>query len=205
MSVKKVFALLEFLIAYFSRKHVAKLLLKLPASFFPNYRLVLNPVQPRNNQKARRMTLYEIRNSDNEESDAEEFHCNCRNIYYPGLQGNWKTIENLSAITELLPLCHNVTTSETPRKAGLGLKKKIFEHNLFATPPLRKITVEDLSSVKLRKSVNFPVSPRTPAMNDIIGVLRKRYVVMHSPNMLTNCPDSGAESDNSASGNSFCK
>lgn len=53
--------------------------------------------------------------------------------------------------------------------------------NLFLTPPLRKITIEELTSVKLRPSQAFQKIPKTPDVQDMLNVLRRRYAAMHSP------------------------
>lgn len=203
MSVKKVFALIEFLKEYFSRKHVAKLLLKLPSSFFPNFRIVVNPEQFRSQRKPRRITLNELKNSRiTEESDKEEeFRCTCRGSCYPVAEDNWGFVKNFPIGYEVLPECENVKSFNAAEPHQSENRKTIFEPNLFATPPLRKITAEELSSVKLRKSVNFPISPRTPVVNDIVGILRKRFVVMHSPNMLTNYIENEEESETSVTRN----
>lgn len=204
MSIKKVFTLLELLREYFSRKHIGKLLLKLPSSFFPSSGIVVNTVQARKNLKNRRLTLYQLKNSSNEEFDPNDVYCHCLNTHYPTAEKNWqenfKTPKCLDCGNDMLSV-----KPPTPSKMEMSkIRKKIFEKNLFATPPLRKITAEELSSVKLRKSVNFPISPRTPFATDIAGVLKKRFVVMHSPNMLTNYYDS-EDSEHSISGNSFSK
>lgn len=199
MSLKKVYAVLEFLIEYFSRKHIAKLLLKLPAGFFPNHRIILSPIPLDHNRKIRRLTLYDLKKRYGEESEVNDVYCNCRSTHSYIPHDKWRAIENI-AIQDMM-VSELIKPAETKKP---GLKRKIFEHNLFATPPLRKITVEQLSSVKLRRSANFPISPRIPEIRDITEVLRKRFVVMHSPNMLSRYTESGDESDNSTTENSFC-
>lgn len=202
MSIKKVFTLLELLIEYFSRKNIAKLLLKLPSSFFPNYRIVVTTMQVPKNVKDRRLTLFQLKHSDNEESDPNDVYCHCRSTHYPTSGGTWQ--ENFKT-PKCLDCGSEMSSVKPPKMDVSAIRTKIFEKNLFATPPLRKITAEELSSVKLRKSVNFPISPRSPLVNDIAGVLRKRFIVMHSPNMLTDYYESAEDSENSVTANSFCK
>lgn len=175
MSLKRLLNFFEILLEYFSRKKVAKLLVKLPAGFFPNYRIILSPVMVKENRKSRRLTRFEVRlNSDSEESDTGIFHCNC-------------------------------TSTPKEKRTTKDEQNKMLEKNLFATPPLRRITAKELSSVKLRKSVNFPISPRVADARDILGVLKKRFVVMHSPGTYAGHTDSGEISEHSASTNSFYK
>lgn len=209
MTFKSIFRLLEFLIQYFSRKNIGKLLLKLPATFFPNYRIILRPVILENNGKPRRLTVYQMASSDTEESDEHESYCNCDSTYCRVSSENWRALKHVSRRKLMVSNSDEVVTSVgTPMAPAVGkieIRKNIFENHPFVTPPLRKITVEELSSVKLRKSVNFPVSPRSPVVPDIIGVLRKRFIVMHSPNMFSRNPDVGEDSDNSLKPNSFCE
>lgn len=187
MSFHKVRVVLGFFIEYFSRKHIAKLLLKLPSIFFPNYRIVVGPVITDTNRCIRRKTILHTSNSD--DSYEGDFQCNnCRNMYLKRKSENWQSVKHFETDDN-----EESENENSPNDNKLDIKKNIFERNLFATPPLRKITAKELSSVKLRKSVNFPLSPPTPEIHDFAGILRKRFVVMHSPNMLSEYPEAHEE------------
>ncbi|KAG5893308.1 hypothetical protein JTB14_001715 [Gonioctena quinquepunctata] len=80
------------------------------------------------------------------------------------------------------------STVDTPKTQTVGEERMLsltpasqripLLEDLLLTPPLRKITVAELSSVRLRKS-DFQKLVKTPEVNDMLSVLRKRYAVMH--------------------------
>lgn len=220
-----------------SRRCISELLLKLPPHFFPSYRLVISTLVIERNRKVRKskrpLLEYDSDSSGEEDgihgSSRNEYSCckYCHKLFYADVEEKYSPKANhddldinsteVSSSVDALAIPRSIINAEEPMstpplrkitledlasvklRASQGFNKMskaspLFPSasfsrerplntsgNLMLTPPFRKITMEELKSVKLRPSQNFQRMPRTPDVQDMLNVLRRRYAALHSP------------------------
>ncbi|XP_072384178.1 uncharacterized protein [Diabrotica undecimpunctata] len=179
-----------------SRKLFGKLLIKLPSCFFVTYRIVVNEQIIEFNRKVRQLIGFDyINNTSEHTSDDDDFEDSAvlrprtdilqqfdEEVLYKPSSTPEKTIPKLSPVTHYI---HGWQL----KKAQLCLKESIHENQtrnfvgsqpiqLIVTPPLRRITTDDLNSVKLKRPEIIPDAV-IPTTNDLLAVLRRRFAAMH--------------------------
>lgn len=199
-----VFYIFEnYVITTISRKNVCKLLLKLPSNIFPSYRVQISSILIENNVRRLTLGVENYSNSSNwdssEEQDDDSYGCckYCRKLCYEEQECCTSTEDeeykiSESNVIEDTPVFEILEPAKSYSENYSEFLKHKVDDGLMLTPPLRKITIRDLTSVKLRKCMDSVNIPRTPEVNDMLNILRKRYAVMHSPSYLK---DSSSNSD----------
>ncbi|XP_028147929.1 uncharacterized protein LOC114341339 [Diabrotica virgifera virgifera] len=181
-----------------SRKLFGKILIKLPSCFFVTYRIVVNEQIIEFNRKVRQLVGFDyINNTSDHTSDDDDFEESAvlrprtdilqqfdeEVIYKPS-----STPEKTESIPKLSPVTNYIHGWQM-KKAQICLEESIHEPQtrncvssqrlqLIVTPPLRRITTDDLNSVRLKRPalVSDAVIPTT---NDLLAVLRRRFAAMH--------------------------
>lgn len=153
----------------FSRRCIGKLLLKLPSSFFPTYRVIFN-VQVINNP-----------GKDKDVATDSEYKC-C------------KCCDGLYRYDEELEKSKSEKSLDSDREASLQSTPipkpppfPDYDYDEFAIKPCSTpIFLSDISQVKLRRSVDRRDSPRVLEVNDMLQILKRRYAAIHSPTFFVN-------------------
>ncbi|XP_057662214.1 uncharacterized protein LOC130897397 [Diorhabda carinulata] len=136
----------NFIIKITSRRVFGKLLLELPSTLFPKYRVTITSMLIEHNKKMRQST---------------------------GYQSDRNTTTDYT------------TDDESETILGMAQESQRLEEirNLILSPPLRRITAQDLNSIKLRKCEDLPEGKNnySSEISDLQAILRRRFAVIHSP------------------------
>ncbi|XP_030756974.1 uncharacterized protein LOC115882867 [Sitophilus oryzae] len=201
------------------RKFISKLLIKLPKSLFPNYRVIVNPVIITSNRRTLNITRRKSDSSSESDSWYSSFSSisdeetrksikkrknrrqkcckHCRKVYRgikhyindsnSSRDSLNKRINDLSStslprseFSDVISDDEKINIPEPPPLPPSDFLKFNTE-DFVASTPQKRITTQDLGSVKLRPSTIQLKLPRTPEVHDMMQVLRKRFAAMHSP------------------------
>nr|CAH7747281.1 unnamed protein product [Callosobruchus chinensis] len=212
-----------------SRKFISKLLLKLPSQFFPSYRVLVSAVIIEDNLKRRSVmhkpAIYSSSSSDEEDDGSStniekcKRSCMLQKTYFFHSTINHSDESCDESSQENHDACGNTIDIHFSEQKFVKFSEEyteILEQNVVVkhsfeppgTPPLRKITANDLASVHLKPSKDSARTPRTPEVSDILNILRRRYAVLHySPASSNNSFSDLSECDygniNSHGGNDY--
>ncbi|CAH0552462.1 unnamed protein product [Brassicogethes aeneus] len=161
-----------------SRKHIKKILIKLPDNFFPTYRLIINIV---------------LNVDGKTKKERCKYNCCCReqrNNYYEKLsddmKGKRKSIERCQVSS-------SIENPVVPRPPPMPVNLLEIPEGSFdelrvrpsSTPTKIIIGLEEIGNVKLRPSEVRRNSAQVPEVNDMLQILKRRYAAIHSPGFFT--------------------
>lgn len=164
-----------------SRENIGKFLLKLPNSIFPPYRCFVNITEQSQD--------FDNSNVSSSSNSSIFLHPRrnitkrrCKNCTKSQLDDSEEQIEDTTFVDD--SILAGSLVPPPPPPFPFHLTPETYKTDIDNPERQLKISTDDLVKVKLRRASSFhrvDTPTAAPAPNDMVEVLRRRYLAMHTP------------------------